>query len=161
MKAFTHILVPVDFEPPSLEALDMAVELALRFGAELTVMHAWELPYTAYSYAVGPYSAFDLWQPMADAATERLDATMARVWQRVPNAKSLLRNGPTASEIQRAIEETGADLVVIGTHGRTGVSRLMLGSVAEKVVRLSPVPVLVARGAAGEKTSREAGESRP
>ena len=157
MKAVTHILVPVDFEQPSLDALEMATDLALQFGAELTVMHAWELPYTAYSYAVGPYSTFDLWQPMQDAATERLDATMARVRQRVPNARSLLENGPTATEVQRAIVETGADLVVIGTHGRKGVSRLMLGSVAEKIVRSSPVPVLVAR-TAGENTPGQASE---
>jgi nucleotide-binding universal stress UspA family protein len=140
-----HILVPVDFEEPSLAALETATDLALQLGAELTVMHAWELPYTAYTYAAGVYSTTDLWQPFLTAAEEQLKKAMKRVHERMPAARSSLRNGPVAIEIQKAIRETGADLVVVGTHGRKGLDHLMLGSVAEKTVRSSPVPVLVAK----------------
>jgi nucleotide-binding universal stress UspA family protein len=143
MTRFHHILVPVDFEDPSQEALDVAIDLALTFDARLTVAHAWDMP--PYSYAGISYLPPDVATTIEQAAKQRLDNTVVLVIKRVPNAESVLVRGPAADEILDAVGRTKADLIVMGTHGRRGVSRVFLGSVAEKVVRSSPVPVLTIR----------------
>jgi nucleotide-binding universal stress UspA family protein len=71
------------------------------------------------------------------------------VQQKLPQAKAILRSGVPWREILSAVEDVAADLVVMGTHGRRGVSHALLGSVAEKIVRLSPVPVLTVRDTVG------------
>jgi nucleotide-binding universal stress UspA family protein len=88
----------------------------------------------------------DIWAVIGDAAKAQLATTLALVRKRVPGAESLLANGAPAPETILAIEQTSADLVIMGTHGRRGVTRMFLGSVAETVVRTSPVPVLTIRG---------------
>jgi nucleotide-binding universal stress UspA family protein len=142
---FKHILVPVDFGEPSDCALDAAIELARRFDAQLTLAHVYEIP--AYVYAGITYATADLFGPIEDAAREYLDKTLREVQKKLPGAKAVLRRGPAAMEILATIEELHPDMVVIGTHGRKGVTHALLGSVAEKVVRLSPVPVLTMHGA--------------
>jgi nucleotide-binding universal stress UspA family protein len=146
MTPFRHILAPVDFEPCSQYALDAAVDLALRFDARLTVLHAWDVSPLAYSGMI--LESPEIWATLAEAAKQAMDGTLLRVRARLPAAEALLTRGPAASEILTAIESTKADLVVIGTHGRRGLGRFLLGSVAEKVVRASPVPVLTIRGPA-------------
>ncbi len=143
MNPFRHILVPVDFDPPSLHALRVGVELALTFDAELTVLHAWDI--VPYEYIDPIYFSVGLRSDLETAAKLQLNETVARVRAQVPQVHGLLATGPTASAVFDAIRTTNADLVVMGTHGRSGVARLLLGSVAEKVVRASPVPVLTVR----------------
>ena len=87
----------------------------------------------------------DLLTPVEDAAKEALANTVAEVNKSVPVANGILRRGLAASETLALINEVKPDLVVIGTHGRQGVARALLGSIAEKIVRLSPVPVLTVR----------------
>jgi nucleotide-binding universal stress UspA family protein len=113
MIAFRHILAPVDFEPCSKQALEVAVDLALRFDSRLTLVHAWDVPGYIFS---SPYVSPDVWDLIGKA------------------------------EVIAAVEKLKADLVVMGTHGRKGLSRVFLGSVAEKIVRGCPVPVLTVRG---------------
>jgi nucleotide-binding universal stress UspA family protein len=141
---FNHILVPVDFGEPSHRALDAAIELALRFGSQLTLVHVYEIP--AYAYGGMTFATADLFGPVADAAHDHLEKTLREVQARVPGAKALLRRGNAALEILAVVDEVRPDLVVVGTHGRTGVRHALLGSVAEKVVRLSSAPVLTFRG---------------
>jgi nucleotide-binding universal stress UspA family protein len=148
MTPFRHILAPVDFERCSQLALDAAVDLAIHFDARLTVFHAWDIPALAYSGMV--VESPETWATLAEAAQQAIDAALLSVRARVPAAQPLLTRGPPAAEILAAIERTKADLVVIGTHGRQGFGRFFLGSVAEKVVRASPVPVLTFRGAVGK-----------
>jgi nucleotide-binding universal stress UspA family protein len=144
MADFKHILVPVDFGESSDEALALGIDLAKKFGAALTILHAYEIP--AYAYDGASYvSAAELLAPIESMAKKKLQSTLETVQKRVPEAKGYVRAGPAAAEILTAVDEVHADLVVIGSHGRRGVSRLLLGSVAEKVVRLSPVPVLTVR----------------
>jgi nucleotide-binding universal stress UspA family protein len=138
---FHHILVPVDFEPSSRHALDAAIDLALKFDARLTVLHAWDLPMYAYSNSL--YLSTDIWTTLEHAAKEQLDAELADVQKRLPRAEALLARGPAPTEILAAVERVKADLVIVGTHGRRGLNRAFLGSVAESVVRGSKVPVLV------------------
>jgi len=140
---FKHILVATDFAEPSERAVALAVELAKSFGAELTVVHAYEIP--AYVYAGVSFTPADLVTPVIDGAREALASVLARVRESVPNATSMLRNGDPATEILTAIDQAHADLLVVGTHGRRGLPHALLGSVAEKIVRLARVAVLVAR----------------
>lgn len=137
---FKHLVVAIDFASPSQCALDAAIELARRFDSHVTLVHVYEIP--AYAYSEMTYATADLFRPMQKLASESLEKTRREVEQRLPGTEAVLRCGLPATEILSVIEEVHPDLVVIGTHGRTGVKHLFLGSVAEKVVRLSPVPVL-------------------
>lgn len=145
MKPFKHILVPTDFEASSLEAVETAVSLARAFESKLTLLHVWEIP-------IYPYMEFMLNSEVVagveDRAIRRLAEWLEKVRQDVPSAESKLKTGMPWGGILDAISEEGPDLVVMGTHGRRGVSHVLLGSVAEKVVRLSPVPVLTVRSGA-------------
>jgi nucleotide-binding universal stress UspA family protein len=145
--SFRHLLVPVDFGAPGQRAVDTAVALAERFDAQITLVHVFEAP--AYVYAGMVYATADLFAPIEQAAREQLDKKLAEVKTRVPNVRGDLRRGPAAQGILAAIEELHPDLVVMGTHGRKGVSHALIGSVAEKIVRMSPVPVLTIRDGAG------------
>ncbi len=142
MKQFKHILLPTDFEPASASVLDVAVGMAQTFGAKLTLLHVWEIP-------IYPYMEFMLNSEMIASveqrAIKRLETTLEGVKKLVPQADSMLKTGLPWTGILEAIGDTQADLVVMGTHGRRGVSHVLLGSVAEKVVRLSPIPVLTVR----------------
>ncbi len=144
MTPIREILVATDFGECSKPALDTAVDLAEKLGAHLTVMHSYEIP--SYVYTGGAFSSVDLVTPLEEAAQKCLDDTMKPVRERAPRAGAMLRRGPPWEQILDAAKELRADLVVVGTHGRRGLSHALLGSVAEKVVRLSPVPVLSVRG---------------
>jgi nucleotide-binding universal stress UspA family protein len=143
MNRLEHILVAVDFGESSQEALETAVFLAKKFGAALTLTHTCEIP--AYAYPGMAFVPMDLLTPVEDAARQSLAGTLADVQKRVPVATGILRRGLAASETLAVIDEEKPDLVVMGTHGRKGMARALLGSVAEKVVRLSSVPVLTVR----------------
>jgi nucleotide-binding universal stress UspA family protein len=142
MKHPKHILLPTDFEAASGAALELAISLAQAFDAKLTLLHVWEIP-------IYPYMEFmlnsELIAGVEARALQRLTDAAAGVRQTLPAVTSKLKTGQPWSAILEAIDETQADLVVMGTHGRRGLSHVLLGSVAEKVVRLSPVPVLTVR----------------
>jgi nucleotide-binding universal stress UspA family protein len=140
---FKHILVPTDFGDSAERALDVAVDLAKKYAASLTVVHVYEIP--AYVYEGMMTSPVDLLTPIRETAERQLDSTLRDVRTRIPDTKGILGVGIPWQEIQKVIAETHPDLVVMGTHGRRGVSHVLLGSVAEKIVRLSPVPVLTVR----------------
>jgi nucleotide-binding universal stress UspA family protein len=140
---FKHILVPIDFAESSEKALEAAIDLARRFGSDLTLIHVYETP--VYFYGGVTYATTDLFGPIEELARNQLEKTLREVQTKIPTAKAILGRGSPATEIVAAIVEVHPDLVVMGTHGRRGVSRAFLGSVAEKVVRLSPVPVLTFR----------------
>jgi nucleotide-binding universal stress UspA family protein len=137
-------LVATDFEASSARALEFAMEIAGAFGARLTVLHVWEIP-------VYPYMDFmlnsDVVSSVEDRALAELERTLETVRKRIPNADSKLKTGDPWAGILEAIEELQPDLVVMGTHGRRGINRALIGSVAEKLVRLSPVPVLTVHSA--------------
>jgi nucleotide-binding universal stress UspA family protein len=142
---FKHIVVATDFSESAEHALELAAEMALKFEAALTLVHSWEAP--SYSYGGGLYVPVDLITPIEEAARKRLAEALLTLKQRVPNADSSLRSGPAWQEILTAASELDADLIVVGTHGRRGLNRALLGSVAEKVVRMADVPVLTVHGA--------------
>ncbi|HEX7625358.1 MAG TPA: universal stress protein [Anaeromyxobacteraceae bacterium] len=143
MGLFKHILVPTDFGEPSQRAVELALELAKTHGAELTVMHTCEFPTYAYE-GMGAFPT-DLLTPIEELARKKLDELVSSLSQRGASPEGVLKLGTPWQEILHAIQETRADLVVMGTHGRRGVAHALLGSVAEKLVRMSPVPVLTVR----------------
>ena len=140
---FKHILLPTDFGTYSARATELGIELAKTFDAALTLVHAYE--FQAYTYESLAYVSQDLLGAIETAARDQLDKTLASVRTKLPAAKSELRTGIPWQQILAAIEDTHADLVVMGTHGRRGISHALLGSVTEKIVRMSPVPVLTVR----------------
>lgn len=143
MASFENILVAVDFGESSEEALELAIDLAKQYRAGLTLVHTWEVP--AYAYGALEFSAMDMLTPVQQAAHEQLEALAAEVRKELPEARAVLAHGVTWQEILAAIERGRPDLVVMGTHGRRGIRHALLGSVAEKIVRLSPAPVLTVR----------------
>ena len=141
---FERILVATDFSDSSQRALELALQIAEKFGSELTLMHSWEAP--NYSYGGGLYVPVDLVAPIEQAAVARLEEAAQELKLRLPSAKSVLRAGVPWEEVLHAATQTKADLIVMGTHGRRGLERALLGSVAEKVVRMAQVPVLTVHG---------------
>lgn len=139
MKPFEHILVPTDFGEPAERALDLAIMLASRLGSKLTLLHASWLPPTAFASAEGLYWPVE--QMLKDAEVD-LAAALASAKSRLAATTGMLITGEPAATIVTTAKQRGCDLIVMGTHGRRGFSRLVLGSVAEKVLRASPAPVL-------------------
>lgn len=137
-----RLLVPVDYSEPSRLALRQAAFLAERFGATLTVMHVWERPTTF------PETQLD-GKELGDVVRENSDAELvefvgsAALTASVPVETRVVPGEPVDTICRVAAD--GFDMVVLGTHGRTGISRLLLGSVAERVVRACAVPVLSVR----------------
>jgi nucleotide-binding universal stress UspA family protein len=140
MQPFRHILVPTDFSEPGNQALDRAIDLAAKFEAKLTLLHVFELPLLIYATDI--YLPTDeLERRAADALRDAATAAQAR-W---PKVESMFAEGTPWERILDVAKERGVDLIVMGTHGRHGIARTLLGSVTEKVVRMSEVPVLTVR----------------
>jgi nucleotide-binding universal stress UspA family protein len=137
-----NILVPVDHSACSEQALDYAVELAGNLDAKLHLLSVVGIP----TYGV-PDLGVGITAPMIEnliADNQRGLDQLAK--NRPAVTQTLVRAGDARDVILQTVEELGADLIVMGTHGRRGISRALLGSVAEMVVRTSPVPVLTVRG---------------
>lgn len=141
---FEQIFVPTDFSTHADAALAIAVGIAEKFRSRIVLVHACEPP--TYAYMGLMTTTVDLVTPLHDAAREALASSLADLRARYANADSLLLFGVVAVELLAAIEKRKPDLVVMGTHGRTGMSHLLLGSVAERLVRTAPVPVLTVKG---------------
>lgn len=140
MKIFKSILVPTDFGEPAEQATALAVTFAEKFDAKLTLLHVYELP-PVYGYGEA------LAWPMEDFAREAqksLDAALSKLKELHPRADAVLETGDASERILAVAKSRNVDLIVMGTHGRRGLAHVLLGSVAEKVVRRSPVPVLTA-----------------
>lgn len=144
MITLNNILVPSDFSESSDQALRYGLELARKFAARVHVLHVVQdpatQPWAAEGFAMPLLEVIEQWQKQAEerliAAIPPADRAGARVTTTV---------GSAYPEILRYAEEQDIDLIVMGTHGRGGVSHLLLGSIAEKVVRRSPCPVLTVR----------------
>jgi universal stress protein A len=141
MTLMKQIVVATDFSEAAGHALDYALELAQQQKAQLTVLHVYEVP--AIAYAEQTYLTLDVFKALEDAARQQLEALMKKVHERMPSAQSVLKLGVAAETIVLQAERLGADLIVLGTHGRRGLSHLVLGSVAERTLRHAKMPVLV------------------
>ena len=149
MKVFRRILHATDFSSASRPAFAKAIALARQNRAALRVVHV--LP--PLGLAVGGDFAFvppgthePIDRQARQHAQKRLTALVGRARKAGVRATALLLDGAPHEQVPRAARRTRADLIVIGTHGRTGMSKFVLGSVAERLVRLGPCPVLTVRG---------------
>ncbi len=146
MKLYRRILHPTDFSRASRPAFERAVKLARQEGAELLIVHVMvpPAPFVGDGY-VSPKTYEDLEAAARKSAESQLKTVLARAKKAGARARAILTEGIPVEQIVRAAKGKRADLIVIGTHGRTGFSRFFLGSVAERVVQLAPCPVLTVR----------------
>jgi nucleotide-binding universal stress UspA family protein len=141
MKPFNKILIPFDFSAPSEHALETAADLCRRYEASATVLHVWEPELFSVP------ESFQLHDPTLLPESRRqlislLDTARARLQAAgVLQVDTELTLGSPASEIIRFARDGAFDLIVMGTHGRRGLSHVLLGSVAEAVVRKTPCAV--------------------
>jgi nucleotide-binding universal stress UspA family protein len=144
-KLFDKILCPVDFDEPSMATLVFARELARENGATLTVLNVAPIPMNATEIAPIPLEPYPVWE---QAARARLEKVVTDYLEGKGVAyKAETRSGEASAGILKQAEETAPDVIVMATHGRTGVSHFFIGSVAERVIRQADRPVLVIRPA--------------
>ncbi len=135
------ILVPVDFSEHASHALDYAIELAEHFGAELHLMHSYPLnPGAVSAYEV--YVPPDLDGAFRKGANERLRACAEKAIARGLHVEMSATSDPAADAISAHAQKVQADLIVMGTRGLTGLKHALMGSVAERTVRMAPCPVV-------------------
>jgi nucleotide-binding universal stress UspA family protein len=142
---FRRMLVPTDFSPPSERAWDLARRFARAVGAEIVLLHVFVPP---PPYVDAPFPDVQIAEIYAQSrkwVEEQLAKWGATARNEGLAVKTLLRDGVAHKEIVAAARDEGADLIAMGTHGYSGVERLLLGSVAEKVIRLAHCPVLAIR----------------
>jgi universal stress protein A len=139
--AISRILVPTDFSADADAAFDYALGLARKFDASVHLLHVVEDPLAAGMWSSGVYTA-----EIAGLQVNLVHDAEARLRRSVPDAaapvSTEVRTGNAAREILKAAQERNADLLVMGTRGRTGIAHIVMGSVAERVVRLALCPVL-------------------
>lgn len=154
MAAPSRILVPIDLSEGSRTVIDYALSLARPFNATVEVVHAWEPPqYVAPDLLVAApgWNALSLEQVALETASKEL----ATLLQQTPSPQVPIKHrvlvGEAASTILELAEKEGHDLIIMGTHGRRGISRVLLGSVAQKIVSRAHCPVLTLHVATDKK----------
>ena len=144
MSGYETILVATDFSPHSEQALETAIDLARRLGAGIRLIHVFDLPLPLVSpYEVAVPDAY--LEETRSVAAGRLEAAAARVRDEGIEVESQLGEVPAARSISEAAREAGADLIVMGTRGNSGLKHLVLGSVAEHTLRLAHCPVMTVK----------------
>ena len=138
------ILCPVDFSSGASAATEYAVGLAEKLGARVHLLHVYPLPMLAAPDG-GLMVTPEVVARMSTESERAISEVAARYVGRGAEIETHVSDGAPYAEILRKAEKIGADLIVMGTHGRSGIAHLLLGSVAEKVVRSSPIPVLTVR----------------
>jgi universal stress protein A len=144
----SRILVPTDFSSSAEAAVRYAAQLARAFHASIHLLHVVDNPLASAMWSTEAYTAEieGLQINLVRAAEERLKGSVP---SHTGTVSTEVRPGNPPQQILEVARERSADLIVMGTHGRTGLAHIMLGSVAERVVRLAPCPVLTLRGTAG------------
>ena len=145
MAIFRKILCPLDFSKHSNRALDTACELARDNQATLTIMHAYVIPSYPLPEGYVLASSETVAEILSKTQQAMNEARAKAVANGVPSVDIVMSEGAPFSEIVRAAREHASDLIVIATHGRTGLKHALLGSVTEKVVRKAPCAVLTIR----------------
>ena len=149
MSLITNILVPLDFSAPSREALRYACGLADAVGASLHVLHAVQTPLMPGGSIELPLPDPWLIEQLEEEGRTLLDASLTDAQKQAYRAVLVQRSGDAGREILDYVRERGdIDLIVMATHGRGGISRFMMGSVADHVIREAPCPVLTLRAPA-------------
>lgn len=143
--AMKTIIAAVDFSDATPVVVHHAVNIAKTLGAELQLFHAVEPEpgYVTYGFGMAEFSPMDaVHVETRRRAIELMQRFLADVRARFPHTTSRIREGAPLPELLKQINECGADLVIVGTHGHGAISSLLLGSVADGMIRKSPVPIL-------------------
>ena len=151
MKPFEKILTAIDFSESSDFAFEYALTLARQFQAELTIMHVINEPVDLRGFYVPHISFEQLEKEIEEGAEKMMEKFCQTKMGDFTRYTTAVVAGIPYEEILRKAEETGASLVVLGTHGRTGIDHLIFGSTAERVVRSAACPVLTIRLPVTEK----------
>jgi nucleotide-binding universal stress UspA family protein len=139
-----HVLVPIDFSPDAEQALDYAIALAQKLQARVTLLHVIQPP-LGVGADMGVWPSPTFFDELEAAIMGDMEGYLARVTAAGLAGESVVVPGVPFQEILDTAKKRQVDLIIMGTHGRTGLKHVLLGSVAEKVVRLAPCPVLIAR----------------
>jgi universal stress protein A len=143
-----RILMATDFSAYSKEALDYAVHLTTKLGGELYLLHVFEPTYFSPGgvlLSVLPEDVHQYVKQVKEEESKRLHALVDDIRHTIPKVHPIFKIGMPFLEIIKTAEEIPADLTVLGTHGRTGMAHVLMGSVAERVVRKSSCPVLTVK----------------
>jgi len=151
MKPFEKILTAIDFSESSDFAFEYALTLARQFQAELTVMHVINEPVDLRGFYVPHISFEQLEKEIEEGAEKMMEKFCQTKMGDFTRYTTAVVAGIPYEEILRKAEESGASLIVLGTHGRTGIDHLIFGSTAERVVRSAACPVLTIRLPVTEK----------
>lgn len=145
MEGFKKILSPVQFSDISAKGVPYVTLLAKQFQAELHLMYVARMidPYIKVYVSKDSISSFQ--NEVVEGAKRRLLEFREKHYKDFPEVRTSVVSGNISEEILKYIESNGIDLVVMGTHARKGVDKVIFGSVAEKVIRLSPVPVFLVK----------------
>jgi len=146
------ILLPTDFSECGNYALPYAASLARKFGASILCVHVIEpmVPTVGYSGMTEPLPIADISDQLEDSAERELPKIAECEECAGLEVEELIVHGEAAAEIVRVAKERNVDLIVVSSHGRTGLGRIIFGSTAEAVVRHAPCPVLVVKASAEE-----------
>ncbi len=139
-----RILVPVDFSEHAAPVIEWATHLAQEHDAEILLLHAYHLP-VEFQQLEGAYLPQDFWESVKAEAEQNLERYAGAIRELGIPVKVLVHEGYPATVIEDEAVEKNADLVVIGTHGLSGLKHMLLGSIAERVVQKSPCPVLTVK----------------
>lgn len=148
MKRMRHVLYATDFSAASRRAFITALTIARSLGAKLTIIHVLA-PFVATvpEQYIDAVTLDQLGKQARQWSGRQLDRLSSAAKKARLKAATELRDGDPAEQIVRAARSTRADLIVVGTHGRRGLQKFFLGSVAERVVKMAPCPVVTVRGA--------------
>lgn len=144
------VLFPTDFSNGARAAMDYALSLAKDYNARLILLYVIQDISIAEWYIPSSISATDLVEDMQKSAWKEMEKWGAEAAAAVKDVEKMVVRGVPFVEIIKTAKEKNADMIVIGTHGRTGIDHMLFGSTAEKVVRKSPCPVLTVRIAGRE-----------
>jgi len=146
MVFWEKILCPVDFSEVSQQARDYGVRIAKECGSDVVFIHVVEPIVAPADFSFGPVTTVEVEDQLIQRAQESLEG-IAKVTD-LPEGrlKTRVERGRPSSEIVRVAEEENASLIVMGTHGYTGLTHVLLGSTAERVVNKAPCPVLTVKG---------------
>lgn len=139
------VLVPIDFSDNSKKALRYAIPFAKQFKAELVLMYVVEPTIYPSDFGFGQVGFPDVEQELHEKATKELDTLVKDLLPHTVISTSIVSTGIPFVEITTYAQQENIDLIIVATHGRTGVEHILFGSTAEKIIRKAPCPVLVVR----------------
>ena len=139
-----RILVPVDFSKHAEAVVAWAAHLAEEHGSEIVLLHVYHLP-VEFQQMEGAYLPGDFWNSVKEDAKQQLESLGDQLRAQGLSVTEITREGYPATVIEEEVERRQADMIVIGSRGRTGLKHMLLGSIAERVVQKAPCPVLTVK----------------